>query len=94
MRIAIPTLMLTVCVVLIPATSWANTIYVTRTQQGVTDPPAGAALGTGNLTIRNVYVRGFVAKGGNGGNADGGGGGGGLRAGRWARSPATLETWR
>ena len=33
--------------------------------------------GTGNLTIRNTYIRGFVAKGGNGA----GGGGGGMGAG-------------
>ena len=33
--------------------------------------------GTGNLTIRNIYIRGFVAKGGNGAS----GGGGGMGAG-------------
>jgi hypothetical protein len=34
----------------------------------------GTKSGSGNLTIRNAYIRGFTVKGGNG--ADGGGGGG------------------
>jgi uncharacterized repeat protein (TIGR01451 family) len=37
------------------------------------DTPSGTASGTGNLTVRNVYIRGFTVRGGNG--ADGGGGG-------------------
>jgi hypothetical protein len=44
---------------------------------GTVDDPDFAS-GTGALTLRNVYVKGFHIKGGNGGN---GGGGGGLGAG-------------
>jgi hypothetical protein len=40
--------------------------------------PNATAIGTGNLTLRNVYVKGFHVKGGDGGD---GGGGGGLGAG-------------
>jgi uncharacterized repeat protein (TIGR01451 family) len=39
--------------------------------------PNGIVSGTGNLTLKNVYIKGFHVKGGNGG----GGGGGGLGAG-------------
>jgi hypothetical protein len=39
--------------------------------------PNGTASGTGNLTLRNAYIKGFHAKGGDGKN----GGGGGLGAG-------------
>jgi uncharacterized repeat protein (TIGR01451 family) len=41
------------------------------------NPPAGAAFGFGNLTIRNAYITGFTVKGGDGSS----GGGGGMGAG-------------
>ena len=40
-------------------------------------PNGSTASGTGNLTIRNAYIKGFTVKGGNGGT----GGGGGMGAG-------------
>ena len=47
--------------------------------------PLGTVSGTGGLTLRNVYVKGFHVKGGNGGpegpKHTGGGGGGGMGAG-------------
>jgi hypothetical protein len=43
----------------------------------VPNPGSPAVSGTGNLTIRNIYIKGFTARGGNGA----GGGGGGMGAG-------------
>jgi uncharacterized repeat protein (TIGR01451 family) len=44
--------------------------------------PLGVAVsGTGNLTLRNVYIKGFHVKGGDGARQEAGGGGGGMGAG-------------
>jgi len=54
--------------------------------------PNGTASGTGSLTLRNVYIKGFHVKGGNGGFAGGGGGlgaGGAIYLG--PQSSATIE---
>ncbi len=47
--------------------------------QATVKTPNGTASGTGGVTIRNAYIKGFHVKGGDGGA--GGGGGGGLGAG-------------